>query len=85
MESFVQSPATLRIGSRLQPVYPSVTSHWGLALPTAQKLRIYAGQPDLNDESHFTIPYEIDGKTDVIDGWLMPDDSVKLEPRHSFK
>jgi len=43
--------------------------------------RLYAGQLDPIDESHFTIRYELDGKSGVIDGWLMPDDSVKLQNR----
>lgn len=36
------------------------------------KVRFYAGQPDPQDETHFTIPYEIDGHPGIIDGWLGP-------------
>lgn len=43
--------------------------------------RFFAGQPDPNDESHFTIDYEVDGIRNTIDGWLLDDDTVKLEPR----
>jgi hypothetical protein len=43
--------------------------------------RLFAGQPDPNDASHFTIAYECDGQKGTIDGWLMNDDSVKLEVR----
>jgi hypothetical protein len=33
-------------------------------------LRIFAGQADANDPSHFTIEYEIDVVKNKIDGWL---------------
>jgi hypothetical protein len=33
-------------------------------------LRIFAGQADPADSSHFTIEYEIDGAKNKIDGWL---------------
>ena len=35
-----------------------------------QRLRLFAGQPDLADPSHFTIGYELDGSRGTIDGWL---------------
>lgn len=44
-------------------------------------LRIYAGQPDPADPSHFTIDYEMWGQRDTFDGWLQPDDTVRLKPR----
>ena len=43
-------------------------------------LRVYAGQPDPADESHFTIAYRVDGRDGVIDGWLK-DDGLQLHPR----
>jgi hypothetical protein len=46
-------------------------------------VRIYAGQPDPNDSSHFTIRYQIWGQEDVLDGRLGDDDQVTLTPRHS--
>lgn len=42
---------------------------------------LYAGQPDPADESHFTIAYESQGQKGTIDGWLMHDETVKLEVR----
>jgi hypothetical protein len=45
------------------------------------QIQILAGQPNPDDLAHFTIAYEIDGKPGIIDGWLMEDDTVKLEPR----
>ena len=55
---------------------PVKTSQWIGSTLTAlwhndeRWLRIFAGQPDPNDPSHFTIEYEADGKRGVIDGWL---------------
>lgn len=42
---------------------------------------LFAGQPDAQDESHFTMSYECDRQRGTIDGWLMNDDTVKLEVR----
>lgn len=44
-------------------------------------LRLYAGQPDPADASHFTIRYESKGSGGTIDGWLRDGDSVKLQVR----
>ena len=44
-------------------------------------VRLFAGQPDPTDDSHFTIKYEIDDKPGTIDGWLQADDTVKLQIR----
>jgi hypothetical protein len=43
--------------------------------------RVFAGQPDKGDASHFTIAYDIDGKPGVIDGRLTDGDRLMLEPR----
>jgi hypothetical protein len=44
-------------------------------------LRIYSGQPDPADASHFTLAYETAEGRGTIDGWLMSDDSVKMAVR----
>ena len=44
-------------------------------------INLYAGQPDPNDKSHFTLAYTLNGKPGTIDGWLNDDDTVKLEVR----
>ena len=46
------------------------------------RVRIYAGQIDPSDAAHFTIRYEMWGKSDILDGRLNNDDSVTLNPRH---
>ena len=47
----------------------------------AQRLTIFAGQPDPNDSSHFTIDYELDGAHITLDGWLEDEQTVKIEIR----
>jgi hypothetical protein len=79
--AYAQIPANLRPGA--QPMFCSSSTASGeRKLSAVQSLRLFAGQPDVADESHFTIRYEIDGKSNTIDGWMMPDDSIRLEPRH---
>jgi hypothetical protein len=46
------------------------------------KLRIFEGQPDAADASHFTIRYQIWGQEDVVDGYLLDDDSVRISQRN---
>ncbi len=52
-------------------IIPPHDGHW----------HMFAGQPDPADASHFTIKYEIDHGPGTIDGWLQPDDTVKLQIR----
>jgi hypothetical protein len=44
-----------------------------------QPLRLFAGQPDPRDESHFTIHYTRGSESGTIDGRLRTDDSVRLQ------
>jgi len=57
-------------------------SPWPLHPPN---LRIYAGQADPNDASHFTIRYQAWGQQDVMDGYLINNDTVTLKPRNPPK
>ena len=50
--------------------------------PTADRLTIYAGQPDPADPSHFTIDYDLNGVRHTVDGWLEDDEWVKMELRN---
>ena len=43
--------------------------------------RIYAGQVDPADSSHFTISYQIGQYTDQLDGYLRDDGNVVIHPR----
>jgi hypothetical protein len=54
--------------------------------PKPPHVRIFAGQSDPADPSHFTIRYELDGVGQVVDGWLRDGwpagyDSVELKVR----
>ena len=44
-------------------------------------VRVYAGQPDARDPSHFTIRYQMWGQEDVLDGKLDDQDQITLTPR----
>jgi hypothetical protein len=44
-------------------------------------VRLFPGQPDPLDESHFTIPYDAGGVAGTIDGWLEANDTVRLAVR----
>lgn len=46
----------------------------------AQAFRIFAGQIDPNDTTHFMIRCEADGERQVIDGWIL-NEGVDLEAR----
>jgi hypothetical protein len=43
--------------------------------------RIYAGQPDPDDPSHFTFEYENRGVRKTVDGWLREDDPLRFHIR----
>lgn len=47
------------------------------------RVRIYAGQADPDDASHFTIRYQMWGQEDVLDGRLDDNDNVTVTPRKS--
>jgi hypothetical protein len=44
-------------------------------------LKLFAGQPDQADSSHFTIGYAIGALPGVLDGWLQDDKSIRLQVR----
>jgi hypothetical protein len=44
-------------------------------------VRCYSGQSEGDDPSHFSVVYEQNGIRHIIDGWLMDDDTIKLELR----
>jgi hypothetical protein len=49
-------------------------------LDAKDQFRFYAGQPDPNDPSHFTIDYDLDGKRGRIHGRLKDDGKVEWQP-----
>jgi hypothetical protein len=44
-------------------------------------LRVYAGQPNPDDASHFVIPYRMDGHDGAIDGWIKAG-GIEMHPRN---
>ena len=56
----------------------SVVSTWPRVAP---KVRMYCGEVDTKDASHFTIRYAFWGKSDTLDGYLDDQDNVTLTPR----
>ena len=77
LNASVMRPATLTSS-------PSVTrTFWNPAAPAPAwgELTLFAGQPDPNDASHFTIDYLTPSGRGTIDGWLQADDTVKLAVR----
>lgn len=50
-------------------------------LAYASLVRIFAGQADPSDRSHFTLDYEIDGERGVLDGYLQDDLTVLFKLR----
>lgn len=60
------------------PVLRQAFDPWGRS-PAA---RWYAGQPDQDDPSHFTIDFELDGRAGTIDGFLADDGRhVRMQAR----
>jgi hypothetical protein len=52
-----------------------------ITIGVGKRLRVFAGQPDPNNASHFTIDYELDGARITLDGWLQDAQTVKIEIR----
>ena len=53
--------------------------HGTLTFADANSFRIFAGQSDPSDPSHFMIPFESGGEKGTIEGWLQDDDVIKLQ------
>jgi len=84
----VGDPQPLRVwvyspGSSLRSgVYRETKHGLGFNCHTYESLRLFAGLPDPNDCSHFTIRYSAGVRSGVIDGWLTDDGNhVKLVAR----
>lgn len=83
--AWVVAPATWRAGpaviSSSRPNgFPSPVNCSG-PFPEFLPLRLFAGQPDPADPSHFTIAFESEGRPGVLDGWLRDGDKVELTER----
>ena len=43
--------------------------------------RLFTGQPDPADPTHFTLTLRYKSQTATLDGWLRDDDTILIEPR----
>jgi hypothetical protein len=77
---FYFSPSALATDEGHLPPHWTLQDVTGIAFP-APPLRLFAGQPDPVDLSHFTIAYQSSETTGIIDGWLRDDDTIKLQVR----
>ncbi len=50
-------------------------------LAPTDRVRLYDGQPDPTDETHFTIDYDLNGQRGTVDGKLANDGTATLTPR----
>jgi len=82
LEPIVVIPATLTSPPKLAQ-QPDFIGALNTSARTPMNVRVFAGQPDANDASHFTIRYQMWGQEDVWDGTLKDDDTVVLKPRNT--
>jgi hypothetical protein len=75
---FASPLATMRPGSRVGPGPHGKIQPY---LKPGERVRIYAGQPDVRDPSHFTVPYSVDDKGGTIEGWLRDDGTLDVRVR----
>lgn len=73
-------PASIFSGPEAVRV-PRQAAAYYFVLKEGETLRLFAGQADADDASHFTIDYEIGSSRGTIDGWLKRDDTVQMVPR----
>jgi hypothetical protein len=69
----------------LSPTFGGRTSRSVISFPAhlgSQSLRLFAGQVDPSDETHFTIDYEFGGTHGTIDAWLQSDNQILMKRRN---
>lgn len=72
----VRSPASLfRPPSKTRGTFASIDAGLG------SSVKLFCGQPDPDDASHFTFRYKVDGAAGTIDAWLQDDDTIKFQVR----
>jgi hypothetical protein len=83
LNTLVVVPGTFRAPPRER--FPSQRGYAALpiTIDATYPFRFFAGQADPENSTHFTIPFERDGRRGMVDGWLRDDESVKLEIRVS--
>jgi hypothetical protein len=61
--------------------FPALPSACGLFVPVGKRLRLFAGQPDDEDTTRFTIGYELGGVPGMLEGRLLDDGTVQIRVR----
>ncbi len=74
-------PAGWRPGAELKTTGAVYST--GIQVASTGRLRLFSGQADPRDLSHFTIRYELNGKYGLIDGWLRENDELEMSFRDS--
>jgi hypothetical protein len=77
--AFAMTPATLRPGTRLGRNGGGGFTKIFPYLGSAERLQLFAGQPDPADPARFTIPYDLDGQRGTISGRLLGSGGVELK------
>jgi hypothetical protein len=77
--SIVPAPLVGTPTSTMESVAGDFSSAWPRQPPN---VRIFAGQPDPADPSHFTIRYQMWGQEDIIDGTIDDQEQVSFRPRN---
>jgi hypothetical protein len=76
----------IRPGTLFSPAAQVASGSWGnktLYINMPKPLRLYAGQADPNDASHFTVDaLTANGGTLTIDGYLQPNDQITFSLHH---
>jgi len=72
----VMFPAKLVGGPADVPVFPYLEDDFLIGVD-----RVYAGQPDPADPSHFMIQYDDEDGRHMVDGWFRDDDTLKFRVR----
>jgi hypothetical protein len=73
LDAALLEPGTATMPPRWAPIQQFAFAFSGQVPATSPRLRMFAGQADPADASHFTIGYELDGEPGTIDGWLQAD------------
>ena len=83
IEQTVLTPATITTDTSAMAAYRLTSGVRVMSgFPrTPPRVRIFAGQADPDDPTHFTVQYEMWGQSDVLDGRLADNDQVTLTPR----
>ncbi len=78
LEAFLVRPGTII----RNPVFIMNAAERNIrCFPFGRTLRVFSGQDDNVDPSHFSFQIEIDGVPEMIDGWLNDNDTILLEQR----